>query len=555
MASSGPIKVGIVGAAGRGGTFRAALESNGARVQAVCDIRQDKLQECAARFGAPEAYADYDEMLARADLDAVVVGTPMPLHVPQSIAALQRDVHVLCEVPAAVSLEECHTLVAACRKSRAVYMMAENYNYALPIQIVTHLARSGYFGELYYAEGEYLHELKQMNEDTPWRRRWQTGIDGITYGTHSLGPILQCMQGDRVVRVCCEGTGSHYKDPRGEPYHQESPVMLAKTAGGALIKIRVDMISDRPHAMNVHYLQGTDGAFEANRAAGEPDRIWLRDLSQEIRWHDLEALRRIDRLAERYVPAALKQATVEALRSGHGGGDWFVVRDFVRAIRSEIPCPIDIDVAMDMTLPGLISQQSIARKGEWMGVPDSRGWTDTPPKAQLQMVWPESRLDSPPQPHVPPGYELRQWVSTDEVGYLELMDKAGFAGWDHDRIERTLRTVLAGGLFVIEHRASGRLVATAMATHNPIEGHPFGGELGWVAADPEHKGHGLGAAVTAAATARLIAAGYRNVYLRTDDWRLPAIKTYLKLGYEPLLFREDMRGRWDAICEKLQWRR
>ena len=44
-----------------------------------------------------------------------------------------------------------------------------------------------------------------------------------------------------------------------------------------------------------------------------------------------------------------------------------------------------------------------------------------------------------------------------------------------------------------------------------------------------------------------------GIYLSTDDWRLPAIKVYLKLGYEPLLYADDMKGRWKAVCGKLGW--
>lgn len=556
MLTSEPLKVGIVGAAGRGGSFRAALEANGAHILAVCDIQADKLDECAARFGAAEKYSDYQQMLDRSDLDAVVIGTPMPLHVPQSIAALERNIHVLCEVPAAVSLEECYQLVAACRRSKAIYMMAENYIYARPIQIVSHLARQGLLGEIYYAEGEYLHELKELNEITRWRRHWQTGIDGITYGTHSLGPILQCMPGDRVVRVCCEGSGHHYKDPRGEAYHQESPVMLCKTAKGALIKIRVDMISDRPHAMNIHQVQGTDGVFESSRgAATDRHRIWFRELSREIRWHDLDELAAIDSLAERYVPPMLKNPPKEALKAGHGGGDYFEVLDFLRAVRGEAPCPVGIDQAMDMTLPGLISQQSIARKGAWISVPNSRTWTDLGPYMQLQMVWPKTRLNVPPAVEVPAGYELRCWRPSDEAGYLALLNTPGFefSTWDHDRLVATLRQILPDGFVVIEHKASRKIVATAMASHGASEQHPFGGELGWVAADPAHAGKGLGMGVCAAVTRRFLNAGYSDIFLRTDDWRLPAIKTYLKLGYEPLLYCQDMAQRWQDIYTKLNW--
>jgi len=542
------LNVGIVGAAGRGGSFRAAFEANGARIHAVCDTRRDALDECAERLGAAEKYDDCEEMLSKSELDALAIGTPMQFHVPQSVMALERNVHVLCEVPAGVSMEECNALVRACRRSKAVYMMAENYVYIRPNVLVRELCRRGLFGQLYYAEGEYLHELKALNEQTPWRRKWQTGIDGITYGTHSLGPIIQWMEGDRIARVCCEGSGHHYKDPRGDDYHQDTAVMLCKMRSGGLAKIRVDMLSDRPHAMHNHQLQGTDGAYESSRGGPiENNKIWLRTLSQEIKWHELDAL------ADQYMPDIWRNPPAEALRAGHGGGDYFEVRDFVRAVRGEAPCPIGIHEAMDMTIPGLVSQQSILQGGAWLPVPDSREWTDAEPYAQLHMIWPESRLDQAPTPHLPRGYVLRCYEDADEPQYVQLMAKAGFDEWDHTRVSRTLRRILPGGFFVIVHRKSGTPVATAMALHGPSELHPYGGELAWVAGDPGHRGKGLGMAVCAAVTARLVGAGYRRIYLMTDDWRLPAIKTYLKLGYEPLLYRGDMADRWRKVLQQLNW--
>ncbi|HEY8666835.1 MAG TPA: Gfo/Idh/MocA family oxidoreductase [Tepidisphaeraceae bacterium] len=370
------LRFGIVGAAGRGGGFRLGIEANGAVIHAVCDNRAEPLEEAARTLGAAEKYTSYDEMLDRSDIDALVVGTPMPLHVPQSIAALQRDISVLCEVPAAVSVEECRDLVRAAKKSKAVYMMAENYTYIKQNVLVKELIRRGLFGDIIYAEAEYLHELKVLNEITKWRRQWQTGIAGITYGTHSLGPIMQWLPGDRVTRVCCENSGrSKYKDPRGEPYAQDTSTMLAKTARGVLIKIRLDMVTDRPHACNNYQVQGVDGVYESSR--GAPDdahRIWFRQLSSEIRWHDLNELMTIDSLAGQYMPELWRNPPPEALRAGHGGGDFFEVYDFVRAIRGQAPCPIGIHEAMDMTLPGLVSQQSVLQDGQWLAVPDSREW-------------------------------------------------------------------------------------------------------------------------------------------------------------------------------------
>ncbi len=376
MTAPSRLNVGIVGACGRGGSFAANLSLlPNLRVHAVCDIDSERLPESAERFGAGEAYLEYDEMLARSDLDAVIVATPMPLHAPQAIAALQRNLHVLSEVPAAVSIEECHALAQACASSRAIYMMAENYIYTRPNLIVAEIVRQGLLGETYYAEGEYLHELKALNEITRWRRTWQTGINGVTYPTHSLGPVLRWMPGDRVASLSCAGSGHHYRDPRGDLYENEdSCVMLCKMQSGGLAKIRVDMLSTRPHAMNCHLLQGTEGAYESPRAPGERHRIWLRSRCSDANtWLDLEALQ------DEFTPDAWQRWGETAARAGHGGGDLIALAAFVDAIDNATTPDIDIHAALDMTLPGLISQQSIAEGGRWIDVPDSRCWEGETP--------------------------------------------------------------------------------------------------------------------------------------------------------------------------------
>ena len=365
------LNVGIVGAAGRGASFRTAFEAQDvAKIHAVCDVRADELEGAAERLGAQEKYTDYETMSCHSELDAVVIGTPMPFHAPQAIAALSQNIHVLSEVTAAVSIEECQDLVQAATSSSAIYMMAENYTYTKPNVLVKELVRQGLFGEVYYGDGEYVHELKELNEITKWRRKWQTGIDGVTYCTHSLGPILQWMPQDRVVRVCCEGSGHHYEDPRGDKYeNQDSCVMLCKMASGGLVKIRVDMLSERPHSMTNYQLQGTKGCYESARSRGETHRIWLADLCEDRNtWMDL-----MDLEAD-YMPDLWRNPPEAALNAGHGGGDFFEVLDFVKSVTGEQACPIGIHEAMDMTLPGLVSQQSVLQNGNWLDVPDSRSW-------------------------------------------------------------------------------------------------------------------------------------------------------------------------------------
>ena len=173
-------------------------------------------------------------------------------------------------------------------------------------------------------------------------------------------------------------------------------------------------------------------------------------------------------------------------------------------------------------------------------------------RKQLQMIWSKSKLDASVSWSLPEGYSLRNYREGDDEEYTRVMTQAGFTNWDQNHTGEVLKKSLPGGFFFIVHEKTGKIVATTAALHNPIQGHPFAGELGWVAADPEHKGKGLGYVVCAAVTKRFLDAGYENLFLRTDDFRLPAIKTYLKLGWVPYLFEEGMESRWKKVCEDLK---
>jgi predicted dehydrogenase len=229
-------------------------------------------------------------------------------------------------------------------------MMAENYTYIKPNVLVREMARQGLFGQVYFGEGEYIHELKELNETTPWRRKWQTGRNGCTYPTHSLGPVMQWFE-DRVATVCCVGSGHHYRDPRGDLYENEdSTTMICKMARSGQINVRLDMLSDRPHNLTYYSLQGTKGCYEAPRGFGDSPKVWLRDYHKDLQWHSLWDFEK------EFMPEMWRNPPEEALKAGHGGGDYFE----------------DIYDALDMTVPGLVSEESVNRGGVPLPVPDFR---------------------------------------------------------------------------------------------------------------------------------------------------------------------------------------
>ena len=170
-----------------------------------------------------------------------------------------------------------------------------------------------------------------------------------------------------------------------------------------------------------------------------------------------------------------------------------------------------------------------------------------PPKDQLEMVRGPEPI--PFELRVPDAYLLRQIEPRDRESYGRLFT-ARFPDAElplDDLIDKSL----PGGFLVVEHLASSKVVASAAAALYPRDRHPDGASLQWVIGDEAHSGRGLGMAVCSAATAGLAEAGYSLSFLRTDDARLPAISIYLRLGWTPLLYADDMEDRWRSVFTKL----
>jgi mycothiol synthase len=157
-----------------------------------------------------------------------------------------------------------------------------------------------------------------------------------------------------------------------------------------------------------------------------------------------------------------------------------------------------------------------------------------------------ARVEVPP---LPQGYVLRQFRAGDEARYDDLFHLA-FA--DEGLLPGMREQTLEGGFFVIEHLASGELVASCVTWRGSImPRHPDAGNMGWLVTDPSHAGKGLGTIVAACATNRLAAEGCRRPCLGTEDFRIAAISIYLKLGWRPYIYRDDLVPRWRSIFTRL----
>ncbi|MHB0876883.1 MAG: GNAT family N-acetyltransferase [Anaerolineae bacterium] len=169
---------------------------------------------------------------------------------------------------------------------------------------------------------------------------------------------------------------------------------------------------------------------------------------------------------------------------------------------------------------------------------------------QLRMLL--RSLDNLPPVAVPTGFELRRYHPGDQQAWVDLLNSTLSLGeWDLKRAEERMNGsvhVVADGVHFITK--DGVPVATACLTHHDDMQEA---ELGWVGVSPHFQGLSLGYSVCLATLHYTRERGYGAVVLFTDDHRLAAIKTYLKLGFEPQMVHDSHPERWREVLAKLGW--
>ncbi len=175
--------------------------------------------------------------------------------------------------------------------------------------------------------------------------------------------------------------------------------------------------------------------------------------------------------------------------------------------------------------------------------------------AQLRFLLPH--LNDLPDLMMPDGYSLREYRPGDDAAWAGVLNAAfpeERGKWTAARIAEEFlnqEPFRPERVFFIEHE--GRLVATATAWDR---GAPGWGYVHWVAVEPGHQGRRLGRLITLATLHQFRRDGYHAAMLDTDEPRLPAIATYLSLGFEPDLRGDDeRRAAWERAKAALEARR
>lgn len=349
-------KVGIVGLSRGKGFARVFSAHPNVQVSALCDIDEDKMAETGKAFELSDSqlFTNFDDFVNE-PMDVVMIATPISFHTEHAVKSLESGKHVLCEQTMAYTVKECEQIVNTVKKTGLTYMMAENYCYFHYIREWKKIINSGKLGKIYYAEGEYIHEIiKLLVDPNTGKYYWRHERPPIWYCAHTLGPVLMLME-DRIIQACGATSGFN-KMPRYKkhPGFLDIEVGLFRTEKGAIVKILRSQVASRPH-MVWYSLYGTKGHLENQRDQGAG--LYYIEGDKEGKGKSMPC------------PIIDPDAPEEAKRGGHGTSEYYLIRDFLNSLENNIRPPIDVIRSADFTVPGIIAHESAMKGGKWMDVP------------------------------------------------------------------------------------------------------------------------------------------------------------------------------------------
>ncbi len=384
------VRIGIVGVGDRGtALLNTLLQLPGVEIRAVGDVVADRAARAQdvveKKSGArPEAYTqgetDYERLVARDDLDAVIIATPWEWHTRMAVAAMRAGKYAGVEVPAAITLEECWELVRVSEETGRPCMMLENVCYFQNALTVLRMVREELFGGLLHCEAGYQHDCRYLmaNDDgtLTWRGQHVASKNGNLYPTHPVGPIAQWMninRGNRFVQLTSVSTAAigmrQYFAKRFGPEHElarrayalgDINTTLIQTANGQTVTLYFDMMTYRPYDL-IFRVQGTKGIYLATH-----EKACIEGLTPEPEhWEPFEPY------LEKYAHPLWVELEQEAKKNaGHGGADYITMYAFVKAVREKACPPQDVYDAATWSAIFPLTIASVAAGGRPVEFPD-----------------------------------------------------------------------------------------------------------------------------------------------------------------------------------------
>lgn len=364
------VRLGIAGLRRGAAHVRAGKIAPHVEVTAIADLDLKLAKAVGEEHGINEIYGSLEELLASSKCDAVVIATPIPDHADHTIATLAAGKHVLSEVTCCTDRNDLSRIAEAVRKSGKQYMLAENYVYIRAWTIVRNMAKAGLFGDVYYAESDYLMDF-QLRPNFPdgiqaWRKEVYFGRHGHPYITHTLGPLAHIM-GERIRTVACMEAGHQY-----ELTSPNTCVLMMQTDKGNMIRLRNSFVSSRPDLYTYYSIQGTQGCYQGPQGPTDYHKIHIKGLCKPGEWRNLFDF-------AGFLPAEWRMYTEngvwfnDAIDDGvsmYDSGCALMQDDFARALIEGKEMPITMEDALNWTAAGILSHDSAINGSAPVNVPE-----------------------------------------------------------------------------------------------------------------------------------------------------------------------------------------
>jgi predicted dehydrogenase len=275
-----------------------------------------------------------------------------------------------------MTLEECHDLASAVRKTGLTYMMGETSVWQQSTISARKFHEEGRFGRLYYVESEYHHPGLETLYFENGRRTWRHGLPPMHYPTHCTAHLIGVTR-ERLTEVTCHGWGDDHpivKDNAyGNPFWNETA--LFRTDRGNSMRVAIWWRGAQKGGERARYFgDKMSFYFSDPTGAGGPTLVHSRTTSVE---KDSGGFDRASQVLEKYAQPEWWKTDLlpEPLRhnSGHEGSHTFITHEFVDSlVRGRKPF-VDIDEALAYTVPGMIAHQSALKGGQSLKIPTITG--------------------------------------------------------------------------------------------------------------------------------------------------------------------------------------
>jgi predicted dehydrogenase len=224
------LRLGVVGAGVVGQMrVRAARDCPGFAVAAVADPDLGAAARAARGAGA-SPLADYRELLARPDVDVVVVATPTPLHEEIAVAALSAGKHVLCEKPLAPTGRACRRILDAARRTGRTLAVGFNHRYLPPFRFLKDALDAGVIGRLAHVRALAGHAgLAEFRADWMYVGALAGGGAMMDVGIH-MTDLIRFVAGE-IEEVHGAATGGVWRVEGSE----DDAIALMRSAAGVPI--------------------------------------------------------------------------------------------------------------------------------------------------------------------------------------------------------------------------------------------------------------------------------------------------------------------------------